>query len=182
MHPNAGDFSADELNLLIIGILLREPEATFKGIAAKAKVDQRTVARRVNVMRRNGVIRSIVEIDWKKLGIDTAAYIGCTTSQGERSVARIREYLKSDPRIVECYETVGAYQYILRVLSRDLQSLRDSVLRDLEPMTTDLVASVVSADVKGKDQFRFVRYLRESRYPKTRSAGWGYSRGSRIKR
>jgi DNA-binding Lrp family transcriptional regulator len=172
--PNNGkEFTVDALSLLIVGELLRQPESTFKGIAAVAGVDQRTVARRVALMKELGVIRQSFEVDWDKLGVGTSAFVGCNTSVGEKALGMLREYIKRDPRIVESFETVGSHEYVLKVLGNDLSDLRNSVLRDLEPLTADLTASVVSSEVKHKDYFQFVRYLRETRYPNTRSSSWG---------
>jgi len=168
-----GEFTADELDLLIIGELLRQPDSTFKGIAKVAKVDQRTVARRITSMKDKGVIKPTFEIDWDRLGVRTAAFVGCTTSVGEKALSKLREYLMRDPRVVESYETVGTHQYVLKVLGNDLSDLRNSVLQDLEPLTADLAASVISSEVKKTDYFQFVRYLRESRYPMTRASAWG---------
>jgi DNA-binding Lrp family transcriptional regulator len=166
-------FAADELDLLIVGELIREPESTYKRIATIANVDQRTIARRIKHMKHAGIVKGAYEVNWTGLGVKTSAFVGCSTSVGEKSILRLRDYLKGDPRVVESYETVGAHEYILKVLGNDLVDLRDSILRDLEPLTADLTASVVSSEVKSGNYFQFVRYLRETRYPKTRSSSWG---------
>ncbi len=172
-------FVCDELDLLIIGELLRRPDSTFRQIASEAGVDQRTVARRVDLMKADGVIKRTYDVDWEKLGVGTAAFVGCTTSVGERSVGLLREYLRDDPRVVESYDTVGAHQYFVKVLSEDLSSMRNSILSDLEPLTADLSASVIS-ESKPKSYFQFVRYLRETRYPKSRSRSWGQPDGDSM--
>lgn len=165
-------FTADALDLVIIGELLREPDSTFKGIAAVARVDQRTIARRVIQMKDIGVIRHSFEVEWGKIGVNASAIVGCTTSVGEKALGKLRDYIRGDPRIVEGYETVGAHEYVIKVLGNDLPDLRNSVLRNLEPLAADLTASVITSQVKKKDYFKFARYLRETRYPETRSFSW----------
>ena len=167
------NFASDSLDLLIVGELLREPENTFKKIARIAGVDQRTVASRIRRLKGAGVIRRSVEVDWTKLGVQTSAIVGCTTSVGEKPLGMLRDYIKQDPRVIEGYETVGSHQYVIRVLGNDLTELRNSVFRDLEPLTADLTTSIITSELKGKDAFNFVRYLRETRYPQTRSSSWG---------
>jgi DNA-binding Lrp family transcriptional regulator len=171
----ANYFVADDLDLLIIGELLRKPVTTFKAIGATAKVDQRTIARRVQAMDESRIISQSFDVAWEKLDVATSAIIGCTTSMGQKSVGRLREYMRSDPRVVEAYETVGTHQYILRVLGKSLADIRDTVLRELEPLTADLSASIISSEIKKKDYFQYLRYLRETRYPRTRSSAWGDS-------
>jgi len=166
------EFTPDELDLLIIGELLRRPEASFKDLASTAKVDQRTISRRVQTMTQKGAISRSIEVNWAELGVKVAAFIGSTTGLGEKSVAKFLEYVKADPRVVEAYETVGTHQYILRALGNDLPDLRNSILRELEPLTADLTTSVISSEVKDRNHFQFIRFLRETRYPRTRSSTW----------
>lgn len=69
--------------------------------------------------------------------------------------------VRTDPRVVEAYATIGAHEYFLKVLERDLQRLRNEVLRALEPLTADLAASVISSQIKQSDPSLFLRFLRE---------------------
>ncbi len=163
------EYRVDELNLRIIEGLLRNPEASAKNQAEALGVDERTVGTRVRKMKENGVIRGSVEIDWQKLGIRASAYVGTTTARGEKYVALLRQFIKTDPRIVEAYETIGSHQYFFRVLETDLSKLRDSVLRDLEPLTAELSTTLVSSELKKRDYIALLRYLRETRYPRSRA-------------
>jgi DNA-binding Lrp family transcriptional regulator len=161
-------FDADELDLLILEALVREPRISFKELATRLRVDQRTVAKRVNVLTAKEVLRQTVEIDWSKLGLQATAYVGSTTARGADYARKLGELIKNDPRIVETFETLGTYQHLVKVIDNDASKMRDTVIRDLDQLASDLTPSLVTKRLK-YDYGALIRYLRESRYPRSRS-------------
>ena len=160
----------DGLSLRIIEELIRNPAATYKEIASSLKHDQRTVARRISELEKAGIVKPKIEIEWKALGMEVSAYVGLTTARSPRASAELHEYIKTDPRIVEAYETIGSHQFYIRVLGNDIYNVRDSILRDLDPLAGDLTTSLVTSVIKAQDYLSLVRHLRETKYPRTRSA------------
>lgn len=154
------EFSPDDLDLHLLQELSRNPEFTYKQLASLLKVDQRTVAKRILVMREKGVLIPAIEINWAKLGVEASAYVGSTTAHGEKEVSELHEFIRNNPRVVEAFKTIGAHQYFFKIVDTDVQTLRDSVLRDLEPLTADLTTSLISSTVK-KDYSPFLQFLRE---------------------
>jgi DNA-binding Lrp family transcriptional regulator len=161
--------AADELNIRLIELLLDNPEMTYKRMGQLLKTDQRTIAKRVRALLEAGVVSRAVEVDWSKLGFRVRAYVGSRTTLGEGKVSRLVDFLKADPRILEAYETIGANEYFMLVVGEDLPGLRDSVLRDLEPITAELNSSVVTSQIKQRDQLSLLRYLRDTRFPRSRT-------------
>ena len=160
-HADEDELRPDELDLKILEYLVKDSSTEFKKLAEVLGVDQRTVAKRVSRMRERKVFRTTIDIDWPRLGVRASAFVGSTTALGEKDVAKLFDFIKNDPRVVEAYATIGAHEYFLRVLETDLQSLRDEVLRALEPLTADLAASVISSQIKLKDSSRFLGFLRK---------------------
>jgi len=159
------NFEPDELDLKLLEAMLEHPEVTFKQLAKSMKMDQRTISRRIRVMKNAGVMRLVTEIDWSKVGLNARAYVGSGTALGQKYVSRLVEFIKSDPRIVEAYETVGDNQYLMNVFETDISKLRETVLRDLEPITSDLVTSVATSEVKRRDFLPLLRHIMEMRFP-----------------
>ena len=160
-------FDVDELDLRLIEALVQDPEADFKKLAQNLTVDQRTVARRVHMMKEAGIMRRVTEIGWSKLGLHARAYVGSTTALGEKSVSKLREFIRADPRIVEAYETLGSHQYHMHILEADLPRLRETVLRDLEPLTADLSTTLVTSEIKPRNYLPLVQFLRVTRFPRS---------------
>ncbi len=158
----------DELNLRLIESLLEDPRKPYKTLAKGLHADQRTIAKRIHQMMELGVLRYKVDVNWPTIGLEARAFVSATTAVGERRVADLTKFVRSDPRIVEAYETLGSHQYFMEVLDLDLPRLRESVLRELEPLTADLNTSLVTSPIKELDYLSLVRYLRESRFPRNR--------------
>jgi DNA-binding Lrp family transcriptional regulator len=160
---------ADQLDLLLLEAMIQNPEISFKGLARLFRVDQRTVAKRVRAMMNEGVLRHSIEVDWAKLGL-AQAFVGSTTVRGTDYARKMTEIIDTDPRIVESYETLGSYHYFMKIIETDTYKMRDSVLRELDPIAADLTTTLITKNVK-QDYRSFLRYLRETKFPRTRERG-----------
>lgn len=158
-----GGFRADGLDFRILELLVKDARTQNRELASKLGVDKRTIAKRLERMRREGVLKHAIDIDWSMLGVGVSAYVGSTTALGEEDVAKLYEFIRTEPRVVEAYSTVGSNEYFLRVLDVDLQTLREEVLRKLEPLTADLATSIVSSQIKPKNLSAFLAFLQERR-------------------
>jgi len=158
----------DEFDLLLMEIMIKRPGISYKQIAGILHVDQRTVAKRIKTLTAEGVLRQAVEIDWSKLGLQARAMVGSTTARGIEYARKLNDLIESDPRIVEAYETLGSYHYFVEVIEEDAYKMRDSVLRDLDVVTAELTTSLITRRLK-YDYSALVRYLRETRFPRSRS-------------
>jgi len=161
-------FEADELDLLLLEALVQNPGTNYKEIAQKFHVDQRTVAKRIRSLTRERVLKQAVEIDWSKLGLRAQAYVGSTTARGIGYARKLNELISTDPRIVRASETLGTYHYFMEVIDTDVLEMRDSVLRDLDVLASDLTTSLVTRRIK-QDYGSLLRYIREARFPRSRS-------------
>jgi DNA-binding Lrp family transcriptional regulator len=157
----------DELDLLVLEALVQQPEINYKLIAGTLDLDQRTVAKRIKILTSKGILRRAVEIDWSKLGLHAQAFVGSTTARGIEYARRLSELVRTDPRIVEAYETLGSYHYFMKIIETDTFRMRDSVLRDLDVLAADLTTTLVTKKLK-QDDLALIRYLRVTRYPRSR--------------
>jgi hypothetical protein len=67
---------------------------------------------------------------------------------------------------------LGSYQYLMKVVERDMNAMRDSVLRDLDPLTADLTTILVTKKMR-QDYRALIRYIEEIRFPRSRNRSWG---------
>jgi len=163
-------YVADEFDLLVLEVLVTRPEMNYKDIAQVLKVDQRTVAKRIKTLTSQGVLKHTLEIDWSKLGLHAEAFVGSTTSKGIGYAQKLSELMQNDPRIIEAYETLGSFQYFMRVIETDTYRMRDSILRDLDLLAAELTTTLVTRKLK-QDYRSLIRYLRETRFPRSRAHG-----------
>jgi DNA-binding Lrp family transcriptional regulator len=161
--------SLDLVSLRIVEELVRKPKATFKEIGVAVGCDQRTVARKVGEMENAGILKMAVEVDWKSLGMGVSAYVGLSTARSPRAAQLLQDLIATDQRVVEAYETLGSDQFFIRVIEHDVTSMRSSILRDLDPLSSELSTSLVTHVLKPRDYFSLVRRIRETKFPRSRS-------------
>src|SRR5712692_176033 len=167
MADSEKTFKADELDLLLLEALVQDPETKYKEIAQALHVDQRTVAKRIRSLSSEGVLKQAVEIDWTKLGLGAQAFVGSTTVRGIGYARKLNDLISTDPRIVKAYETLGTFHYFMEVIDTDVSEMRDSVLRDLDVLASDLTTSLVTKKIK-QDHRSLLRFIRETRFPRSR--------------
>jgi DNA-binding Lrp family transcriptional regulator len=148
---NSGKITMDAVDASILKCLLNDVRLPFRAIAREVRMDERTVARRVETMKREGVFREVAEVDWVGLGRGTVAYVGCKTSGGEDQGAKLYRFISKQPRIVESYSTVGQNEYLLKTVTKNVHELREEVLTPMEPLTSDLATSIISSQIKRPD-------------------------------
>ncbi len=157
--------TVDATDLRLLSVMVKDVRSPFKKMSESLKLDERTVAKRVQRMAAERIFFATLEIDWQRIGVAAPAYLGCKTAQGIENREAFLNFVKNDPRVVEAYTTVGSNEYMLKILGTDLQELRNDILYPLEPLTTDLNTSVVSSFIKRRDPAPFLSLLTESKKP-----------------
>jgi DNA-binding Lrp family transcriptional regulator len=154
----------DDLDLLVLEKMIEDSTITFKQLARLTKSDQRTIAKRLARMRKEGIVRRItIDVDWAKLGLTSTAFIGTATSQGDESRKKLFDFIVHEPRVFEAYTTLGSHEYFMTVLDSNMEELRGGVCDKLEPLTMGLSTAVVVKSVKRPDHKRLLEYIKKSR-------------------
>jgi DNA-binding Lrp family transcriptional regulator len=170
---DAVPFKPEALDLQILELLVKDASIQYRELAERIGVDKRTVAKHIDEMRRKGVIRFTVDIEWPLLGATMLAFVGSQTELGEKASEDLYDYVKGEPHVVGAFTTVGSDEYFLIVLEENLQTLREDVLKKLEPLTAELTTAIVSTAIKSNDYAPFLAHLREgmevSKAPKPNS-------------
>jgi Lrp/AsnC family leucine-responsive transcriptional regulator len=162
MSKRLESYRVDSLDIMILEKLLADGRMTFKELAVKTRTDQRTIANRFERMVRSGVIRkTTLDVDWSKLGLTASAFMGSTTALGEQDRKRLFDFIRTEPRVLESYATIGSHEYFLKVTDVDIPTLRAEVCAPLEPLTVDLTTSIVTNPIKDADYAGLFRYLRK---------------------
>jgi len=151
LEKTYGRNRVDAIDTLILKCLLNDSRSPFRSIAGEVGIDERTVARRVGAMKKEGIFKETVEIDWIGLGTRTVAYVGCRTSAGVGQREELYSFVNRQPRIVESFSTVGQNEYLLKTITSDVHALREEILTPLEPLTSDLATSIISSQIKRPD-------------------------------
>jgi Lrp/AsnC family transcriptional regulator len=157
----------DLLDLSILEKMLDNGRITFKELANRTHTDQRTIATRYQRLVKLGVIESAtIQVNWAKLGLGAVATIGTTTPAHEGTRRKLLEFFKIECRVLEAFSALGSHEYILRVVDKDIATLRNKVVTPLEPLTSGLDTSVVVERIKSPDHRKLLDYAKgELRHP-----------------
>jgi len=154
----------DDLDLLIMGKMVEDSSTTFKQLATLAKSDQRTIAKRYERLKREGIVkRATIVVDWSRLGLTATAFLGTATPHGDESRRKLLDFMQHEPRVLEAYATLGSHEYFMTVLDVNMENLREGVCDKMEPLTMGLSSSVVVKSIKNPDHKGLLEYLRSAR-------------------
>jgi Lrp/AsnC family leucine-responsive transcriptional regulator len=137
----------DETDLQILKTLQKNAKLTTKELADAVHLTPTPVFERQKRLERQGYIRKYVAIlDPEKLNQSLLVFCKVKLQQINNEIANAftRRILRI-PEVTECYNTSGAYDYLLKVRARDMKQYQEFVLNKLG--TIDYVASVESTFV-----------------------------------
>jgi len=139
--------SLDQTDLQILKTLQRNSKLTTKELADAVHLTPTPVFERQKRLERQGYIKKYVAVlDPEKLGQGLLVFCKVKLKQINHEIAdaftrRIMRILE----VTECYNTSGAYDYLLKVRARDMKQYQEFVLTKLGDI--DSVASIESTFV-----------------------------------
>ncbi len=146
----------DHIDRKILDILQEDGATTNVELARKVGLAPATTLDRVKKLKQSGVIRGYVAlVDSSKVNQGTISFVSVTLA--EHSADRVRAFRESVlalPEVLECYHISGESDYLLKVVSTDIQGYEDFLLHKLALMPglgkihTSFVLSTVKYETK----------------------------------
>ncbi len=137
----------DEIDLQILKTLQKNAKLTTKELAEAVHLTPTPVFERQKRLERQGYIRKYVAVlDPEKLGLGLQVYCKVKLKQINREIAEaFARRIMRISEVTECYNTSGAYDYLLKVRARDMKQYQEFILTKLGEI--DSVASIESTFV-----------------------------------
>lgn len=114
----------DKVDLKILSILQRDVSLPLADIADQVNLTTTPCWKRIKRMQDEGVIRhKVALLDPQQLNLDLIAMVQLKTQQ--HSVAWSQAFLsqiKDLDEVMECYRMAGEYDYMLKVVVKDMRS------------------------------------------------------------
>jgi len=118
----------DDLDRKIISTLQIDGRIPFSRLAKHLRVSESTIYLRIKKLRDAGVLRGFtIDIDHRKLGKDTVAYVFVKTTP--RQHQRATKVIMNIVDIYEIHEITGEYQLILKIITDSRRKLNEIVRR-----------------------------------------------------
>lgn len=117
----------DNIDLSILKELTANPQIPFVRISEKIGVSPRTVQKKYQKMKDNGIIlRSSIIIDLSKIGYQGKAYLYITNAPGQEKAATINA-LKKIPNMFLTTEIIGEFDVLAIAAVRSFTSIMADV-------------------------------------------------------
>ena len=137
----------DETDRQILKTLHKNAKLTTKELADAVHLTPTPVFERQKRLERQGYIKKYVAIlEPEKLGLGLLVFCKVKLKQINHEIAdAFVRRIQRIPEVTECYNTSGAYDYLLKVRARDMKQYQEFVLTKLGDI--DSVASIESTFV-----------------------------------
>lgn len=117
----------DEIDLRILGVLQREGRISNQDLAERVGLSPSPCLRRMKLLESRGVIqRYVALVDPGAAGRSLQAIVEVRLDrQTSAAVDRFEKEILKYPQVLECYLMAGDWDYVLRVVFRDLDEFRE---------------------------------------------------------
>ena len=142
----------DDIDLQILKTLQRNAKLTTKELADAVHLTPTPVFERQKRLERQGYIKRYVAVlDPEKLGQGLQVFCKVKMKQINHEIAdAFVRRIQRIPEVTECYNTSGAYDYLLKVRARDMKQYQEFVLNKLGEIDSlaSIESTVVMSEVK----------------------------------
>ena len=142
----------DETDLQILRTLQKNAKLTTKELADAVHLTPTPVFERQKRLEKRGYIKKYVAVlDPEKLGQGLQVYCKVKLKQINHEIANafVRR-IQRIQEVTECYNTSGAYDYLLKVRARDMKQYQEFVLNKLGEIESlaSIESTFVMSEVK----------------------------------
>jgi Lrp/AsnC family transcriptional regulator len=146
-HP-----TIDRLDRRILDLLQREGALPVAEVATRTGLSTTTCWRRIQQLEQSGVIRGRVALlDRAALGLDVTIFAHVKlSSQGRDAISAFAAAIRERPEVLDCYTTMGEWDFMLRVVTRDIKAFEAFYLDHLSklPYVQSINSSVAVTVIK----------------------------------
>ena len=128
----------DETDLQILRTLQKNAKLTTKELADAVHLTATPVFERLKKLERQGFIKKYVAVlDADKLNLSLLVFCKVKLKQINHDIANAftRKILRM-PEVIECYNTSGNYDYLLKVRASDMKHYQEFILNKLGQIET----------------------------------------------
>ncbi|MDE1148517.1 MAG: Lrp/AsnC family transcriptional regulator [Azospirillaceae bacterium] len=143
----------DAIDIKILTELQADGRITNQALSERVGLSARPCLERVRRLEREGVIvRYQAQVDVRR--VQSCVFVLAQISlekQGRQRTSAFERRLREVPEVIECFEVSGPYDYIAKLVCRDLegyQALTDSWIDDPEMGVARVVSNVVLRPIR----------------------------------
>jgi Lrp/AsnC family transcriptional regulator len=142
----------DATDLAILSWLQRDSSASVGEIAERVGLSQSPCWRRIQRLERSGyILERVALLNRRKLGLSLEVFVQVRFSrEGAATLAEFEAAIRAAPEVVECYMLMGDVDFLLRVVTRDVEAYEKFLRTRLAvmPGVRDINSTIALSTVK----------------------------------
>lgn len=154
----------DARDIQILELLQSDAGLTSADIARRLHLSQSPCWRRINRIEQAGLIRRRVALlDREKLGMEVVVFATISLSaHGRTQLQSFEEEIARHPDVVECYTMTGAWDYMLKIVTRDVRHYERFIREHLltMPAIREMHSHIAVTEIKNSTELPLETQLR----------------------
>ena len=150
----------------ILGVLQTDAAISTADLAEQVHMSQSPCWRRINRLQESGVIRGQVALlDRQLLGMEVVVFATVNLTQsGRQNLLAFEADIIHHPEVLECYTMTGIWDYVLKIVTRDIRHYEDFVRNTLNTMEMirELHSHMAVTEIKNTTALPINTQLKES--------------------
>ena len=133
----------DKFNRKILRVLQRDGSLSQRELAEQVNLSANTCWNRLQNLNKSGVvIGQTVRLDREKLGLGLVVFVMIRTrNHSAEWLDKFAAHVSSLPEVIDFFRIGGEYDYLLKVVTRDMKSYDDVYRRLISGIELDAVTS-----------------------------------------
>lgn len=123
----------DTIDKQILKLLQKNGKYTIKELATKLNLTSTPIFERIKRLEKDGYIESYKAIlNRKKIGLSLLVFSNITLKSHEATyISKFEKDILQFDEVVECYHTAGVYDYLIKVMVKDMDEYQTFVAKKL---------------------------------------------------
>ncbi|WCL83112.1 Lrp/AsnC family transcriptional regulator (plasmid) [Saprospira sp. CCB-QB6] len=126
----------DPTDLKILQLLQADAKLSIKEISADLGLSSTPVYERIKRLEKRGYIKGYVAlVNRKKVEMGLMAFLSVSLKEhSQTALLKFEQEIIKFPKVMECYHIAGQYDFILKIVVRDMQDYHDFTFNRLAAM------------------------------------------------
>ena len=146
----------NQTDVEILRLLQNDANLTTGAVAERLHLSQSPCWRRINRIEQAGYIRKRVALlDRGALGMEVVVFATVNlTTDGRRKLGEFEKVIAQHPEVLECYTMAGIWDYVLKIVTRDIAHYEAFVRNTLlsSPFIGELHSHIAVTEIKNSTE------------------------------
>ena len=151
------------LDIEILDLLQQDASLTSQQIAERINLSQSPCWRRIQRLREEGLIeRQVALLNREKLGMEVVVFTTVNlANQGRKYLEAFEEQVKNFPEVLECYTMAGSWDYMLKIVARDIRHYERFIREQLTGLELigEIHSHIAVTEIKNSTQLPLISQL-----------------------